>query len=304
MRTTEKQRQMKRTIIACAALAAGILAASAQEGGAKVRPEDEGRGIPLAESQIPGIYQLTGSGSDVSRGEAMPFLKIYNPDGSFYTILAMPLRTQPAIITTSGTYRVLSERQLVESLGESVYGSHHAGDDNRIDYVVKDDIIYFVFPSGSGVGREAWHTVCRPAAARAKRTPARAKALAESLEGVWQLCYNTDEGKRIYAPIYKIYRTDGMFVTVNITSQDGAARVSAQGRYAVKGPQEYSECVTESVTDPDLVGVETSFECVFTDGGRIYMRVSFTLPEREGTFTEEWARVIPAARARNGGATN
>lgn len=292
MRTTEKQRQMKRTIIACAALAAGILAASAQEGGAKVRPEDEGRGIPLAESQIPGIYQLTGSGSDVSRGEAMPFLKIYNPDGSFYTILAMPLRTQPAIITTSGTYRVLSERQLVESLGESVYGSHHAGDDNRIDYVVKDDVIYFVFPSGSGVGREAWHTVCRPAAARAKRTPARAKALAESLEGVWQLCYHTDDGRYVYAPIYKIYRTDGTFVTVNMTSQDGAARVAAHGSYAAQEPDKYVECVSESAANPELEGVDTSFECIFTDDDGQFLQVTFSLPGREGAFTEQWARVI------------
>ena len=293
---------MKRTIFACVALLSGILAAAAQGEG---KPQAEGKEIPPSESQIPGIYQMIGARADAARAEVMPFLKVYNADGSFYTIMAMPERTLPGIMTTSGSYRVVSERQLVESLAESVFDSHHAGDENTIDYLLKEGVMYFVFPSGGGLGREAWHVVGRPAAPeKAKRTPARAKALAESLEGVWQLCYNTDEGKRIYAPIYKIYRADGTFTTVSLVSQEGVARISAQGSYSVSGPEEYSEHVTESAADPGLVGGETSFECTFTDDSNAYMRVTFTLPGREDAVTEEWARVTCVDRARRDGASN
>lgn len=287
---------MKRTIIVCAALAAGILAASAQAGGAKHAAKDDGRAaVSLSRSHVPGIYQqcsMVRSEDGEAKLVMNPFLKIYSADGSFYTILAMPQRTLPAMITTSGSYRVLSDHQLVESIGESIYDSHHAGDENTIIYTLRGDTMAFLFLSGDGVGREAWYAVCRPAAAKPKRTPARAKALAGELEGVWQLCYRTDGGRCVYAPIYKIFSADGTFVTVNITSRGGEARVSSQGSYAVRGAGEYVECVSESATDPELVGVETVFDCTFTDDNGFYMRVSYTLPGRDGAVTEEWARVL------------
>lgn len=294
---------MKRTIIVCAALLAAIWAASAQDGVAKQTPKDGGGAVPvpLSKSHVPGIYQQCGivrdAGGD-TKFTMNPFLKIYNPDGTFYTVLAMPQRSLPAIITTSGSYRVLSDHQLVESLGESIYDAHRAGEENTIIYTVRGDAMSFLFPSGGGVGREAWYTVCRPVAAKAKRTPVRAKALAESLEGVWQLCYHTDDGRYVYAPIYKIYRTDGTFVTVNMTSQDGAARISAQGSYAAQGPEEYVECVSESAANPELAGVETLFECIFTDDNGQFLQVTFSLPGREGTFTEQWARVVGTGGAQ------
>lgn len=287
---------MKRTILVFAALLAGMSAAPAQDGGAKQVTKDGG-GVPapLSKSRVPGIYQRCGIVRDAGGDTKFmmnPFLKIYNPDGTFYTVLAMPQRTLPAIITTSGSYRVLSDHQLVESLGESIYDSHRAGEDNAIIYTIRGDSMSFLFPSGGGVGREAWYTVCRPAAAKAKRTPLRARALAESLEGVWQLCYHTDDGRYVYAPIYKIYRTDGTFVTVNMTSQDGAARVAAHGSYAAQEPDKYVECVSESAANPELEGVDTSFECIFTDDDGRFLQVTFSLPGREGAFTEQWARVI------------
>lgn len=282
---------------------AGILAASAQAGGAKHAAKDYGRAIPvpLSRSHVPGIYQqcsMVRSEGGEAKLVMNPFLKIYNADGSFYTILTMPQRTLPAIITTSGTYRVLSDHQLVESLGESIYDSHHAGDENTIIYTLRGDMMAFLFPSGRGVGREAWYAVCRPDAAKAKRTPARAKALAKEMEGVWQFCSHTDDGRCVYAPIYKIFSADGTFVTVNMTSRGGEARVSSQGNYAVRGAGEYVECVTESATDPELVGVETFFDCTFTDDNGVYMRVSYTLHDREGAVTEEWARVLGRDRAQ------
>lgn len=274
------------------ALLAGLSAAWAQG-------DDAGDGIPLSESPVPGIYQLFGIGPDGAQGEAMPFLKIYNADGTFCTVLAVPERTQPGMLTNSGSYRVVSERQLVESLAESVYESHRAGDDNTMDYAVEEGVMWLTFPSGGGVGREAWHVVGRPVAAgKAGRTPARAKALAEALEGVWQLCYNTDEGRRVYAPIYKIYRADGTFSTVSFVSQAGTARISAQGSYAVRGPEEYVERISESAVAPELVGEETSLGCIFTDDCGTYMRVSFTLPDGGDAVTEEWARVTCAGRER------
>ena len=123
----------------------GILAASAQAGGAKHAAKDYGRAIPvpLSRSHVPGIYQqcsMVRSEGGEAKLVMNPFLKIYNADGSFYTILTMPQRTLPAIITTSGTYRVLSDHQLVESLGESIYNSHHAGDENTIIYTLRGDM--------------------------------------------------------------------------------------------------------------------------------------------------------------------
>lgn len=281
---------MKRSVFLLAALLAGVWTVSAQDT----------EGILLSESRIPGVYQrctpVTFADGD-TKFKADPFLKIYNPDGSFYTVLALPERTMPAILTNCGTYRILSEKQLVESLSESFYDSHKAGDESVIDYAVDEKVLYFVFPSGAGVGREAWYAIGRPAAAPEKsKIPAKAEALAAKIVGVWQLSYSTAEGKRVYAPVYKIYRADGTFTTLSITSQSGLAAITAQGTYRVKDGSKYEESVLESATDPDLAGSDTAIECNFTDDAGNAMRLTLTLEGRDAEGTEEWSRVRSVER--------
>lgn len=111
--------------------------------------------------------------------------------------------------------------------------------------------------------------------------------------GIWQQqqMVKNDKGepRLIRLPVWKVYSVDGVFTTFIIANRTAQSVITMQGRFAILNDSICEEHVGGSITAPDLVGVRNPI--VYHFDGPDHMKVSYTLPGRDGSASEQWVRV-------------
>ncbi len=68
------------------------------------------------------------------------------------------------------------------------------------------------------------------------------------------------------------------------------AKAASQGRYEASSKKSYTEFVTATSTDPDLLDRGNAMKWKRVDGDAI--QVTFRMPNRSHDTVEEWTRVV------------
>ncbi len=235
-----------------------------------------------AAKNVRGIYQSYKVDSDGS-GRVLPFIKIYNTDGTFisFTTAGSSYNQSKPIVT--GTYKVKSKSKIEETLKESST-MFRPGDKNKIAYALYDNIMGLAFRRPDGLqAHETWKSLAGQSDNAGKR-----KAVITPMTGIWQMRRLTADGRYLYLPKYKVLRTDGTFAVINAYGQ--AAEVTVQGRYEMDSAADYTEFVTDTTTDPDLLGRGNRIHCEFRNLDTL--RVTFRMPGHQNDSVEEWVRIL------------
>lgn len=255
---------MKKLLLVCAVMAYSLLPAKNPAAPAK-----------SAAKNVCGIYH--------SNGGLLPFIKIYNTDGTFISFATAGISYNPSTPTVTGTYKVKSKSKLVETLRESST-MFQPGDKNLITYAQRDNMMELAFRRPDGYqARETWKCLAGPS-----DDAGRHKAVTTPMTGIWQMRRLTSDGSYLYLPKYKVLRADGTFAVINASGQ--AAEVTVQGRYEMDSVADYTEFVTDTSTDPDLLGRGNRIHCEFRNLDTL--RVTFRMPGRQNDSVEEWVRIL------------
>ncbi len=239
-----------------------------------------------ADAKVHGVWQWSVKNHENGKTVDMPIWKIYYPDGSFITFSTSFGISEPSRATCAGTYYVRSEGVIVEKIRKSSNG-FRPGDKNALAYSVDGKVMTVEFTNKSDRKvQETWRRVCDDVDA-AKAAKGAKRAAKYGLAGLWQKRLTTGSGRRIYLPVYKIIRTDGTFDVIENTSEK--AEPTVQGYYRIDSESDYTEFVTRTTTDPDLIGRGNRISCKHLDGD--IMQVRYRMPGRPADAVEEWVRI-------------
>lgn len=240
------------------------------------------------DAKVHGVWQWSVTNRANGKTVNMPVWKIYCPDGSFITVsTASGISEQPSRATCAGTYDVRPDGVIVEKIEKSSNG-FRPGDKNALAYSVDGNAMTVEFTNKSDRKvRETWRRVCHDVDA-AKAAKGAKRAAKYGLAGLWQKRLTTGSGRRVYLPVYKIIRTDGTFDVIENTPEK--AEPTVQGYYRIDSKTDYTEFVTRTATDPDLLGRGNRISCTYLDDGSMLAR--YRMPGRSADAVEEWVRVV------------
>lgn len=237
--------------------------------------------------KVQGIYQLCVKNPENGKTICMPLWKIYDSDGTFVIFTSAFNASSASSATCLGTYEVRPDGVIVENI-EAASNGFRKGDKNDLTYSIDGEIMTVSFTNK--VQRkvsETWFRVC--GSVDAERDAKNAKrAVKYGLAGLWQLRIKMPDGKYAYAPIYKNLGADGTFTLMNAVGE--RAKAASQGRYEAGSKKSYTEFVTATSADPDLLDRGNAMKWKRVDGDAI--QVTFRMPGRSADSVEEWVRVV------------
>ena len=114
----------------------------------------------------------------------------------------------------------------------------------------------------------------------------------KDLVGIWQMCapvIMNDTIKEINTlPIFKIIYKDKSFMNVVVRSNNPAV-VTTEGKWSANDKGVYIEAITQSITDPAIVGKENKMTYkILSDD---LFSITYQLPDKLMPATEMWSRV-------------
>ena len=216
--------------------------------------------------KVQGIYQLCAKNPENGKTICMPLWKIYDSDGTFVIFASAFDALSASSATCSGTYEVRPDGVIVENI-EAASNGFRKGDKNDLAYSIDGDIMTVSFTNK--VQRkvsETWFRVCGSVDAERDAKSAK-RAVKYGLAGLWQLRIMMPNGKYAYAPIYKNLGADGTFTLMNAMGE--RAKAASQGRYEAGSKKLYTEFVTATSTDPDLLDRGNAMKWKRVDGDAI-----------------------------------
>ncbi|MBR1838092.1 MAG: DUF4488 domain-containing protein [Bacteroidaceae bacterium] len=113
------------------------------------------------------------------------------------------------------------------------------------------------------------------------------------LVGVWQqvnvVTDSTGTDQYVYLPSWKVLGADGHFVNFVTAYHKAPSFITTEGRYRMVSDKYYSERITNSLTNPQLQGVEVMMEYAL-DEQKGEMTLRFMLPNSERPVKEIWRK--------------
>lgn len=110
------------------------------------------------------------------------------------------------------------------------------------------------------------------------------------LAGIWQqVDTNEQDGNMMRLPVWKVLQKDGSFCVFLIAGKSGQSIIANQGTYAQTSDSTYTERLTGSITNDELVGKENTIVYHFASKDRLL--VKYQLPGSKVTAVETWVRV-------------
>lgn len=110
------------------------------------------------------------------------------------------------------------------------------------------------------------------------------------LAGIWQqVQLDSQSNKAIHLPVWKVLENDGTFHVFLIADAKCQCIITNQGLYEVKSDSTFSERITGSITDANLVGRSNTITYHFD--GPDKMNISYQIPGAASQTNETWVRV-------------
>ena len=133
-----------------------------------------------------------------------------------------------------------------------------------------------------------------PALAQPTRQRQQGHELLFKLVGVWQqveeVTDSTGNAMQLFLPHWKVLQGDGHFVNFLMPHPKAPAFMTTDGHFRVVSDKYYSERILNSLTNPDLKGVEVMMEYTL-DEEKGEMSIRFMLPNSDRPLREVWRKV-------------
>lgn len=111
-----------------------------------------------------------------------------------------------------------------------------------------------------------------------------------TLAGIWQQVQQDPQThKSINLPVWKVLENDGAFHVFLIADAKCQCIITNQGRYELKSDSTFTERITGSITDANLVGRSNTITYHFD--GQDKMNISYQMPGATTKTNETWVRV-------------
>lgn len=111
-----------------------------------------------------------------------------------------------------------------------------------------------------------------------------------TLAGIWQQVQQDPQThKSINLPVWKVLENDGTFHVFLIADAKCQCIITNQGRYELKSDSTFTERITGSITDANLVGRSNTITYHFD--GQDKMNISYQMPGATTKTNETWVRV-------------